>query len=359
MLEDVFALLDVRVWPRVPTSVMIAIIAWLIPVAAVFPPGTLRIAFQATDHIHQEQVPQLALVNNSNFYAISGTVGSPAYADAAPIVYTASLASATSGRILDIPHKYTNMSYDMQFYAPSIQCSDASDNLTGLAVSHINTTGSGGGIFYLSFAGGGSKAQGLFNSSGFECNDYGTCSRPTPSDLLTKNFENLDHFSTDTARLYVMLGYNLTECRLYNASYNINFDFKSSGQTATIRNLDMQNPVAYNNSAGQYCVAVTEINPDCMQTSTIGAYQAIMEAFGSLYVGALSGHYTQYTRYQTLVETLSIAPNLTAANENEVPFDVPSFQKQMEAQFQNITLSMLSFSGLMYVPVLLQYSKLC
>jgi len=353
MLEDIFALLDVRMWPRVPTLVIIAIITWLIPVAAVFPPGTLRIAFRATDHIDQEQVPQLALMNNTNFYVNSGTVGTNTYADAAPIVYTSALATGTGGRILDLPHQYTNMSYGMQFYAPAIQCANASANLTDLAVSHVNTTGSGGGVFYISFVGGGDKAQSLFNTSGLTCNDdYGTCSRPMPADLFSTSFENLDKSSQDTARLYVMLGYNLTECQLFNASYNVNFNFSSSGQTMRIQELDMQNPVAYNNSAGQSCRTLTSLNPNCLQLSTIGSYQAIMEAFGSLYVGALSGHYTLYSRYQTLVETLSIAPNLTAANENAskggASFDVPGFQRDMETQFQNVTLSMLSFSALMY-----------
>lgn len=275
MLEDIFALLDVRIWRRVPTLVIIAVITWLIPVAAVFSPGTLRIAFRATDHINEEKVPQIALTNNSNFYINSGSVGNNQYADAAPIVYTSTLAPGTGGRILDLPHTHTNMSYDLQFYGPAFQCTNASANLTDLAVSHINSTGSGGGIFYLSFVGSGDKAQGLFNTSGLECNGYGSCYRPLPSDILSTSFENVDKYSTDTARLYVMLSYNLTECRLFNASYNVNFDFRSSGQTTRIRKVDMQNPVAYNGSAGSLCYNTT-LYPHCLQTSTIGSYQAIM-----------------------------------------------------------------------------------
>ena len=350
MLEDVFALLNVRLWTKVPTLVIIAIITWLIPVAAVFPPGTLRIGFLPSDRAGHEQVPQLALSNNSNFYVNQGTVATFSYSDAAPIVYTAALATGTGGEILNLPHIYTNMTYDLQFYAPAIQCRNASTDLRDIVVSHINTTGSGGGYFYISFVGGDDK--GLFNTSGQVCGDYGTCSRPPPSALSSSNpttFENLDTNSTDMARLYVMLGYNLIECHLFNASYDVNFDFRSSAQATTIRKLDILNEVAYNGTAGPLCYNTT-LYPDCMQTSTVGSYQAIMEAFGSLYVGTLSGKYTQYTRYQTLVETLSIAPNLTAANENANndldSFDIPGFEKQMETQFQNITLSLLSFSGL-------------
>lgn len=349
MTEDIFSLLDVRLWARVPTLVIIAAITWLIPVAAVFPPGTLRIAFRATDHVNQLQVPQLALTNNSNYYVNSGTAGTNSYADAAAIVYTAALATGTGGRILDLPHVNTNMTYNMQFYAPAIQCSNASTDLRDLAVSHINTTGSGGGIFYISFVGGGDVAQGMFNASGLDCSNEaisGTCSRPAPEGIYSTDYETLDMDSTDTARLYVMLGLNLTECQLFNASYNVDFDFGPSAQTVIVRELDMQNPVAYNRSTQQTCYAGDSLHPDCMNTSTIGSYQATMQAFGSMYVGALTGHYSLYTRYQTLIQTLSTTPNYTAANVN-FTYDVPGFQKGMETQFQNITLSMLSFQDLM------------
>ena len=340
MTEDIFSLLDVRLWPKVPVLVIIAAITWLIPVAAVFPPGTLRVSFEPSDHIDQLQVPQLDFTNNTDFYVNQGTVATYSYSDAAPLAYTAALASGTSGRVLSLPHKYTNMTYAMQFYAPAIQCRDAGDNLTGLAVSHINTSGSGGGYFYISFVGGSEAAQGLFNSSGLECGDYGTCARPLPTALYNNVYTSLDHTSTDSARLYVLLGYNLTECQLFNASYNTRFDFRASVQTVAIDTIDLLNPVAHNNSVGSLCYNTT-MYPDCMQISTIGSYQAIMQAFGGLYVGSLNGHSTQYLRYQTLVTALSIAPNLTA------PFDAPTFRKQMEDQFQNITLSMLSFPGFM------------
>lgn len=307
----------------------------LIPVAAVFPPGTLRVAFLPSTQTQNEQVAQIALTNNSNWNNWVGTVANYGYSDAGPVVYRAALASGTSGEVLSIPHDYQNVSYSTKFFGPAIQCNNASAELTDVAVSHINITGSGGGYFYVSFVGGDDHQ--LFNTSGFTCSDSNTCGR-TNSDLSEVAFKNLDSVSTDAARLYVLLGRNLTECNLYNATYDVSFNFTGVYQSIKINNVEFHNPMVANlteESCGQGGYFVER----CLDYSTQIAYQSIMEAYGSLFVGALVGHFTAYQRYQTVIETLSIAPNWSS-------YSVPEFQNSMVELFQNVTLSMLNFPTL-------------
>lgn len=269
-----------------------------------------------------------------------GTIANYAYSDAGPVVYRAALAAGTSGEVLSIPHNHQNVSYSTKFFGPAIQCNNASDELTNVAVSHINITGSGGGYFYASFVAGDDHQ--LFNTSGFTCSDSGTCGR-SYNDLAQSEFQSLDSMSTDAAKLYVMLGRNLTECKLYNATYDVSFNFTGVYQSTKVNNLELHNTVVANmsqESCGQGGYWVTR----CLDYSTQVAYQSIMEAYGSLFVGALTGHFSAYQRYQTVVETLSIAPNWSS-------YSVPDFQDGMVELFQNVTLSMLNF------PTLRQHSS--
>lgn len=116
---------------------------------------------------------------------------------------------------------------------------------------------------------------------------------------------------------------NVTECVLHNATYTIDFSFQYPNETRKVAISDWLNTVA-----------IANIPTEREEASV--SYLAIMEALGKMLVGnATHSHYGSYTDHLTNWRLFEIDWS-----------DGEAVRGGLESLFQNITLSLLSDSGL-------------
>lgn len=284
-----------------------------IPLAAVVTPGTLIVEPYLLVRSLGAAVPQLRFSTNnalnyvSNCYTLSinTTKKDPIHTYIGPSANVSRIAwaAATSDNILPIAHAYPNMSYTLTFLAPALSC--ATVDHPGYSIYFPENH------FELSFAAFVPTEAGVIDARNLSCG----------------NFNSLDRVSRDAATIYVFNYLYVAKCQLFEANYSIDFLTEGDAQSVNVKSRTLSKPIAtFNSTIGG---TSSEIAKDM-------AYQAIMDAFGTLLVGQENGFRDE-------------APNpcsnfrLTSINwSNTTTF----FMNQMEELFTNITLSMLSSSTL-------------
>lgn len=236
-------------------------------------------------------------------------------------------ATSTLGTMLQLPSQYQNMSYDMSFYGPGVQCSLTNVSMAegvATALQNESTQEEGSKFLYFSFVPGDPKH-----------------SAPTYYDGASEPYQTLDDMSTDSARLFIAHGTpdspirnatDLIECRLGNYSYHVHFQFAYPLQSIDTLNYQRINDVGSFLPSGVF-------GPLSDYYSDVASYQAIMEAFGAVLVGMseadhYGGIYTESTSYAYTAINWTTAGMIMAG---------------LETLFQNATLSMLSIPQLMYI----------
>lgn len=257
-------------------------------------------------------------------------------------LYKLAYNTASSAQPVSLSSKYQNETYHLQFVGPTVRCGPANESvvnkLTPLyGIPAVAGGGTGGEtIPFLSWVAG--DEQQLNTSIG----------------LGMQYFPTLDSQSQDAARIFIMsnTGYygktiqvpsnygpstipvtevNITECLLYNATYDVDFAFNYPQQTSHTIISTWLNPVAAPNTDFD-----TNYNAN-VTAAAITSYSSMMDAFGKLLVGIVSvSHYNIDTSYFTSWNIMSIDWSRAEA-----------VQEGLEQLFQNITLSLLSDEGLM------------
>lgn len=245
--------------------------------------------------------------------------------------------TALDAKPMKIPAKYQNETYHLDFNGPTLRRSPARDDL----VRNLTLTYSKLGAGHLQP---GSKDVIEFISwvpwDNDTLYDYvrSLNGRVQPPLLLDEN-------STDVARIYVMsslgswnktipkliysytydmMQVNVTECQLFNATYEVDFNFSSPDQTHVISQVILHNPVR------PYLWSWQPFDSDGNATVTQNlSYLMMMKAFNSLLVG-----YTYYPK-----------SSVDSSNWNMTKIDFtqqPATQEGLQELFQNFTLSLLS-----------------
>jgi hypothetical protein len=302
-----------------------------IPLATVIAPGSLLTQPMPYSRMVSIQVPQASF--DSTSYALVGPTG---YNFPSNLVFRIAYAAAMSGKPLGLPSAYQNQTYELTFFGPAIKCGSADvSTIEAVSKTLAETNDERLSVIYVSWVGD---------------NDHGLLdpSTNTPKGWLQSSpwdsyYKAQDQSSSDAARIFVMMNMaglsggtsvHVTECLLHNATYNAKFTFQYPQQTIIPTISQYYNPI----SQSDHDDMVNTVGN--ATSSAIYSYTAIMEAFGKLLVGASiygSGSgYTAQTVYSTYAY-LSINWN----ESKNVPGD-------LEALFQNITLSMLSNDTLVY-----------
>jgi hypothetical protein len=137
-LSSIFDLMDVRALRRSPELGIIAVLAWLLPFAAVFPPATISVhsaLIESTERAHVA-IPYLS-GDAMTLWSKMGMVDASGihYADrfeyfkASLGLTRLAMATATRGSILDSLALYSNSSYIISFEAPAVQCQDVASDI--------------------------------------------------------------------------------------------------------------------------------------------------------------------------------------------------------------------------------------
>lgn len=249
-----------------------------------------------------------------------------------PRIYNLAFRTASTGETIELnsPGHYQNASYHLEFSGPAIKCAPANDEvLNNLTYSYGVRSGRMIITRFLSWV----------PLSSLD---------PGPSEDSTAS---LGLASEDAARIFVLTNegdwhvtrtyngsddrryrqVNVTECLLYNATYDVDYRFQYPSQTRNASVSNWLNPVAMLSREDQ-----KGIYDENATTQHMLSYAAVMDAFGQLLVG-------QAKKDKYAVETV------TSTIWKLSPFnweDGPSVAEGLEQLFQNTTLSLLSDDAL-------------
>ncbi|KAJ9641775.1 hypothetical protein H2201_003836 [Coniosporium apollinis] len=317
ILGDATLFFSTRLWLKNPLLTLPALVTWFIPLAAIVTPGTLTVASKQQGSIIDTQVPQLSYQWPA--YALHGYFGQEYLGPSAEVVRIA-LATAVSGAILAIPSPYQNATYRLQFYGPAIKCTPPNATFAEEFYEAVNAE-------YNQ-----TKSNRKYVSWVADAQYYGQLN--FSSSVRGLAYRTLDRSSVLAATLYVMgplWPMYLLECKLYNASFSVNFSFKYPSQSINLVALDYEHPVRGLVNA-KFDYASTQSRNYSAETARNLSYAATMDAFGKVLVGEEVWYDNDHkVLYYSLYTSTAIDWTTTETT-----------RQGLEQLFQNITLSFLS-----------------
>ena len=241
--------------------------------------------------------------------------------------------------------EFQNETYSLTFNGPALKCASASESLIRNQSREFDYNRHGGVAYqYFSWVPGDRPAVSTLDSSSsfqttvdetegdvariFVTTNTGTWNNTIP-DNITLQAGNITNSYTATT---VVL--NVTECQLWNATYDVDFSFQYPNQTRQVTISKWLNPVAPPTSD------LNSAAPSNATASSRLSYLCMMQAFGKLLVGysATSQYISTILSYYTVWQIMDI-------NWSEGP----AVQRGLESLFQNFTLSLLSNDQFTYV----------
>ncbi|PVH94144.1 hypothetical protein DM02DRAFT_693815 [Periconia macrospinosa] len=321
VLTDLLSLFSSLVWFRHPILVLTALASWIIPFAAVVTPGSLSVLPMRTTTPMMLQVPQ-PLYDLTNYGYVSA--GGSYVVTIDERVLKLAYATASTAQPVSLQPTHPNETYHLQFNGPAVKCGPANDSFIHNISSLYGGYSAGNKILYKSWVPG------------------------SEGDHRGPKTETLDYNSRDGARLFVMTNLvdtnvyvnqttgatlvNVTECVLYNATYDVDFTFQSFKQTHQMNISHWLNPVF----SPVYGLDREFLGGLGGRSNAIFSYCTMMSAFGKLLVGQEDrSHYNIDSNLYTSRRVLHVNWNHSETVETG-----------LEQLFQNFTLSLLSDEGL-------------
>ena len=276
---------------------------------------------------------------NSTYYAnITQNMGNDAAA--APMIYKLAYITAAAGQPVALSSAFQNETYSLSFDGPIVKCFPASDALVRNMTLDYNPASSGGEeIQFISWVAGNKPTRLFYGDS--TTNFYTTldsregAGADAASIFVMTNtgswnktliypltWSNGSFMGINSYTVYV----NITECQLYNATYDVNFAFQYPNQTREVTISKWLHPVPpASGELGYGGVNATGSN--------WLSYLAMMQAYGKLLVG-----YSSTYPHQPTSSALYSSWQIIDIDWS----DATAVQSGLESLFQNLTLSMLS-----------------
>lgn len=245
-------------------------------------------------------------------------------------LYKLAYNTASAGQPVAITSDFQNETYRISFAGPALRCTSANESMVrDLTLQYGNGTTFGTFLNYQYFSWiPGTHQISLASSDESSSLDF---------------FDTIDRSSHDVTRIYVLtniytgtqwnktvrgrtssnytmsvVAVNVTECQLYNATYDVDYSFRYPNQTTEVSISSWLNPIP----------SIGWVFPPRLDHIS---YWSLMQAFGKILVGFSEtnqyGSYTSYTSWKITDIDWSRAP---------------AVQTGLESLFQNLTLSVLS-----------------
>lgn len=280
-LKNGFMVLDYVLWRHYPFSMLLACIAWLLPVATVITPATLNVRMASFSNATLMSVPRVDF-RQFKFATLLDYANTPQfmYETSKPEVQRILVNTAVQGGIMPIKPPSINSSWTLEFYGPALKCEHVDDDIhrditqnVQSAILNISTFGVDDRkdlarvaytFGYLAWPAdtsstnktlpfekrNGDSTYSLRINKGNPAGAPETDERPTnPTSIFIAAFPHMaeqgdrtEKEMNDTALDAVILN-----CRLYNASYLANFTYVNGEQNIRIphvRFLDEAIPVS-------------------------------------------------------------------------------------------------------------------
>ncbi|KAK7419752.1 hypothetical protein QQX98_003124 [Neonectria punicea] len=353
VVNNIYGFATGEIWVRCPALVLIAFVIWLLPLVAIVTPSALIVqqAQQLNESTLRMPLPVIDYASPKIFaeYARSGGA---TYAAPSNAIARLTAAVVSQGSITHIPAPFSNCSYSVEFYGPSLSCASIREDSALSKRVHSYDFTTANRLSYLGFV-----------------------PQTTPTDLDEEGSKQLDAIyglnatlnttlrglvatydisktSTDHARLYVVVpnadgtANTTIECGLYNSSYLVDFTFKNDQQDIVVRNSTRVNGVTSSQNSFYEPQSVAQV-----------AYTAILDALGGLLVGTLrlsqygyitsaSTHITSTILMQT--EEMQRLAAVTRASDDdrseEQTLASMTMREALEQLVTNTTLSLFSNS---------------
>lgn len=241
--------------------------------------------------------------NYSNF-AVVQHIGGNYYRGASNEVSRIAVAAATAGQVLQISSLHPNESYSLQFFGPAITCTSNQEQATAAAAKFPNHDITEDPLVFVSWVPSdtnhGAPDYDFINSEA-----YDTIEKPKGNETSSA-FRLFFGTASDYGDLVGdnSSPFTVQECVLHNASYTADFEFQYPQQTVTLRSLQIKETIVEDDVA-----AIAQAVDGDMHASRLLSYKAVMDAFGSVFVGGRQhDHYGSFltfggTRYsQTKVD---------------------------------------------------------
>ncbi|PON23682.1 hypothetical protein TGAM01_v207329 [Trichoderma gamsii] len=369
---NIWNVFDFRLWKSSPIRMTLITIFWILSVAFFITPATLNIKWSMTTSVSMTRVPQVDFtsLNFAEIQLEQSTSPDYRYYNPQYPVLQVVAESTAGGRILPISSPHQNATWVLNFPGPALSCKslDNSSALYDNITNNILVTMSVGpredqvracaySFGYISWVPeaeyGGSDINSLpFPGMSLSTNNtpYGPPSRgvgpiyasPAREPLTlfiaalpSMHFSNVDqHACTDynstsfsQSALDQVANMTITKCMMYNTSYVANFTYIDN-----IQSIELTTQGSFNNIIGQPGVAGANLvsypeagsdkisyNVSLVETF---AYQAIMDAFGRMFVGTIAYDVSQ--QKQIIDTQMAMTPLL---NTKEFNFIRPLSEK--------------------------------
>ncbi len=328
----------------------------LLPLTSLVPPATLFVLPNLSSSNETTQVRLLDMYSSPQMvrfahWAYVNTIEGPSLQFLGPrsIVTRLSRATSTQAAILPIYHTVINSSYSLQFYGPSVHCSEANSS-TALVIESLRAENGNKNPrsnivkhtnYYYAFV------PDLSDAGNSSASHNGvvpiTQARQDPQNATNELWMA---YSRYTGALNER-GEGVTEdhyliCRLFNSSYDINVLFEEGTQKVTNRNTQILNPVAYPN----------EIALDTPEFRQQQAYSAVFWAMVDPLVGSMeffiqnsSGQLSNFSQITTDVKQTNLigSPDLSPLIDSDHPTNMTHSDQRKEDMdlARNLTLDVL------------------
>ncbi|OQO03565.1 hypothetical protein B0A48_10229 [Cryoendolithus antarcticus] len=316
---NVFELLSLGVWKKYAGAAGLAILVWLLPIAAVVTPATLNVqsaAINSTDSMTVSNVDFTSLNFASIPETTAGMMSTYYYGGSQFMVSRLVAAIAGQGAILPLtpPNASPNASYTQTFLGPVLRCVDVEGQLLSQITKNIEQTAptkenakqegfdvdSATSFGYIAWTPSGSDPRPFeFDNTSYTISpdtlgpvDVGPASvyvAVLPAMINRITSHGLVNASDVTANATVL------QCTLYNSSYDATISWTNGVQNVKIahgqsygtvvpRNLLYAGAMGLGLTPGSSAANPWSYNVTLVQTF---AYQAVMDALGQILVGTI------------------------------------------------------------------------
>jgi hypothetical protein len=127
-------LLKLRLWRDFPMTMLLAVICWLLPVASVITPATLKVKLAPVSNSTLMRVPRVDFHNLNFFSTDTMLIGSQSheavqYRSSKPLVKKVASATAAQGKVMAIAPPSVNSSWSLDLHSPILRCGQVDQSL--------------------------------------------------------------------------------------------------------------------------------------------------------------------------------------------------------------------------------------
>ncbi|KAE9377411.1 hypothetical protein N431DRAFT_453756 [Stipitochalara longipes BDJ] len=343
--------------------VMLAIAIWCLPLAALIPPATLSITASVYTETRPFPVPMLDWASpawgpgNATY---EGTF-KPDAVDPSPLIRKIASEAAEGTAVVPLAAPTANSSYSLQFFGPTLQCSDANYSQQAVFDSYMMTYAKQRDTFIFP-----QLTEHFINIttpyalvfSAFSSTLFNGDQPPNNGIELPPPF-----FNASTPQLWVQTGNRSIICGLANASFDVGFEFKDGVQNIYQRRIEVVHEMSVLSTCnGVSCVEGSSyfanflawtnmLNGNVTMYPGIDGWELVEASSNVLITGLVACDEIAQSCWDSILLQNSSSFHIPNVTNNNFPNEQwecrnRTIDRGIEDLANNITISMLSSSSL-------------